>query len=423
MASEQALDLSIVIPTFEEEGNVGSVVTEVRAVCGQLGIEHEVLVCDGGSQDATVARAKEAGARVILQKRAGYGAALQEAFAEVRGRYVITLDSDLSHPPNVIRGLYRNRHRGEILIASRFVKGGQANMPLFRKVLSRILNGVFGIYLAMPVKDLSSGFRLYHADLLRRIATEHTDFSFLQEILVRAYSAGYRVQEIPFHYFPRVHGYSKARIIKFGFSYLKLLRRSRRLRNTRASGDYEERVYSTWFLPVRWWHRRRYRLVTRQSQRSGRVLQVGCGSRIFEALPGAVGMGRNRNKLRYRRTLGNPLVCADLRQMPFASSSFDQVLCTLVLERAGHDPRIFSELARVLRPGGSLVVDTPDGSRWQWHAAHRLYRILVPSGRREVLRSPYTLESLETALREHGFTVETVDHVFGAEMVVKAKLE
>ncbi|MGE3165629.1 MAG: glycosyltransferase [Planctomycetota bacterium] len=229
-ALAEPLDLSVVIPTFDEEANVGPVVAEVREVCEQLGLAHEILVVDGGSHDQTAARATASGARVILQTQPGYGAALTEAFAQTRGRFVVTLDSDLSHPPQILGTLYRHRDRAEILIASRYVAGGRATMPLSRLLLSRILNRVFAWFLDMPIADLSSGFRLYHANVLRSIATENRDFSFLQELLVKAYSAGYRVEEIPFHYVPRKHGYSKARILRFGISYVKLLRKSRRLR-------------------------------------------------------------------------------------------------------------------------------------------------------------------------------------------------
>lgn len=350
------IDLSVVIPTFDEESNVGPVVTEVRQVCEQLGLRHEILVVDGGSRDQTAARARDAGARVIVQRRPGYGAALAEAFAEARGRFVVTLDSDLSHPPQILRTLYGSRHRAEILIASRYVKGGQANMPWSRLLLSRVLNRVFARYLALPIADLSSGFRLYHTDVLRVIRTEHTDFSFLQELLVKAYSAGYRVEEIPFHYFPRKHGYSKARVIRFGISYLKLLRKSRGLRRDPGSADREEQAYSSGWPLTRWRERLAYRAFTTLARSVLHTLVVGCGSHVFEAFPGALGLDPRLAKARYRRTLGNPLVCSEIVGLPFADATFEQVICTTPVPAMASADRPLRELARILRPGAPLVV-------------------------------------------------------------------
>ena len=193
------LDLSIVIPALDEEQDISVVVEGCRRVCAGLGVRYEILVVDGGSSDATAERAEAAGARVIRQARPGYGAALREAFAQARGQHVATMDSDLSHPPDVLRTLYRNRARADLLIASRFVRGGLAIMPAHRRVLSRVLNQLFSRVLDLPVADLSSGFRLYRRSMLRDLEGSHDDFSFLQEILVAAYTKGYTVHEVPFH--------------------------------------------------------------------------------------------------------------------------------------------------------------------------------------------------------------------------------
>jgi hypothetical protein len=74
------------------------------------------------------------------------------------------------------------------------------------------------------------------------------DFDVLPEIVVRAYTGGWRVKEIPFRYEPRAHGSSNARIIPFGLAYARTFRRLWALRNSVLSADYEDRAFDSWIL-------------------------------------------------------------------------------------------------------------------------------------------------------------------------------
>ncbi len=85
----------------------------------------------------------------------------------------------------------------------------------------------------MPLRDLSSGFRMYHHDVLSQLDLEARDFDVLEEILVKVYTHGWRIKEVPFHYMARVSGRSHAKLIKFGWAFLKTLIRMRRLRRER----------------------------------------------------------------------------------------------------------------------------------------------------------------------------------------------
>lgn len=228
------LDLSVIIPALNEAGNIGPLVTGCRAAIARLGVAAEILVVDGGSSDGTVREAEEAGGRVIPQVGRGYGGALRTGFTAARGTHIQTMDSDLSHEPEVIQSLWEARNRADVVIASRYVQGGGAEMPRFRAVLSRILNVTFTTAFRMPIHDISSGFRLYRAAALRRITFQASDFDVLEEILILIYIGGGTVTEVPFLYRPRQAGRSHAKLFKFGVAYARTFHAMWKLRRSRS---------------------------------------------------------------------------------------------------------------------------------------------------------------------------------------------
>jgi 4-amino-4-deoxy-L-arabinose transferase-like glycosyltransferase len=103
-------------------------------------------------------------------------------------------------------------------------------MPLLRQVLSRSLNMVTKRVLELPVRESSSGFRLYRAAAARAVDSNATDFSIQQDLLVGILAAGGRVVEEPIHYAPRVAGASKANAWKLLPAYIRLLLRLKQKR-------------------------------------------------------------------------------------------------------------------------------------------------------------------------------------------------
>ena len=231
------MDLTLIIPTLNEAGNIGECITRARKVLDALGVSSEILIVDGGSADGTVEEAEAAGARAIRDVKRGYGGALRAGFAAAGGRHIVTMDSDLSHEPEFIATLWGARDRADIIIASRYVPGGRADMSAFRYVLSRVLNTVFTIILRIPVKDISSGFRLYRREAIEQIEFTADDFDVLEEILIKLYVSGHAVSEAPFHYRPRKEGKSHAKLARFAIAYLKTLCRMIHLRWGRKSGS------------------------------------------------------------------------------------------------------------------------------------------------------------------------------------------
>jgi glycosyltransferase involved in cell wall biosynthesis len=221
---------TVLILTYNEAGNIDSVLQGVNESLGSTGHSYEVLIVDGGSSDATVEISQSRGARVVPQRERGYGNALREGFALCEGDFVLTLDADQSHDPALLVDLIAHRYDADLVIASRYVKHGRADMPLLRRVLSVVLNRTFAFVLGVPVRDMSSGFRLYSRRVLASVTPGGRHFDVLTEVVFRAHRLGYRICEIPFHYQPRVAGRSNARLVVFGISYAQTLYRCFKLR-------------------------------------------------------------------------------------------------------------------------------------------------------------------------------------------------
>jgi len=224
------VDLSVIIPALNEGPNLALLLPLLRPVLDGLGIRYEILIITREPDPQTREVAAQFGVMLAEQNTPGYGGALMTGFALASGDYLLTMDADLSHEPDFLVNLWQRRNDAEITIASRYVPGGAATMPALRYVMSRALNWFFSLGLDLPFHDMSSGFRLYKASAIRGETLAVRSFAILQTILVRAYTQGWRIQEVPFHYTPRKHGKSKAQLVGFAMDYLKAFRSLRRLR-------------------------------------------------------------------------------------------------------------------------------------------------------------------------------------------------
>ena len=126
------MNLSLVIPALNEAGNLGMLLPVARDMAAKLAENHEVIVVDGGSTDGTADTAAKLGAQVVRQTEPGYGGALKAGFAAAQGDYIATMDADFSHRPEFLRRMWNMRDRAEVIIASRYVEGGRADMPWSR---------------------------------------------------------------------------------------------------------------------------------------------------------------------------------------------------------------------------------------------------------------------------------------------------
>lgn len=186
------------------------------------------------------------------------------------------MDAELADASALVRTLWSARDRADLIVASRYVPGGEARTSWLRRALSRLLNAVYSRAPSVPVRDLSSGYRLYHQRALKAVSVTSTDFAVLPEMLVRLYAEGYRITEVPFQFATRTAQQTLTRFARLAWSYATTLWRLWRLRNSIDSADYDERAFDS-ILPLqRYWQRARQRIVLEFTGTGGRILDVGC---------------------------------------------------------------------------------------------------------------------------------------------------
>ena len=99
--------------------------------------------------------------------------------------------------------------------------------------------------------------------------------------------------------------------------------------------------------------------------------------------------------------------------------TFDCVISSQVIEHIAREPVLFDEMWRVLRPGGRLIIGTPDYATWQWRTIEPLYGMLLPWAYRDEHITHYTREDLAVTLERMGFVHEETAYIAGAELIMR----
>lgn len=225
------LDLTVLILAINEGKNLEYILPKINEELRRFSTTSEILILDGHSKDTSKEVALRHNARFVVQDGPFYGGALRHGFREANGNYIMTLDADCSHPVEMMQKLWSLRNTADLLVCSRYVPGGGSDAPAFRQYLSKILNLTFAKLLGLPIRDLSSGFRLYSAKLLSPDSYQCEEFEILIEVLVKAYKQGLKIIEIPFHYHPRRNGHSNAKLLKLSLHYILVFQRLWKSRN------------------------------------------------------------------------------------------------------------------------------------------------------------------------------------------------
>ena len=208
----------VVIPTYNEIENIEAILKAVLTAAPTV----DILVADDNSPDGTgaaVEALQKTNPRILLLKRAGkegLAAAYLAAFRWGMNQgyeWLIQMDADFSHYPTDVPRMIEALHNNDLVIASRYTKGGfTSGWSALRKFISRGGNVYASTILRTPVKDMTGGFNAWRASLLEKIKFETVrsrGYSYQVEMKYRALKAGARITEIPIHFRNRTLGQSK----------------------------------------------------------------------------------------------------------------------------------------------------------------------------------------------------------------------
>ena len=211
--NNDAPDLTLVIPTYNERDLIAELVTQLFLQCERAGVNLELVVVDDNSPDGTGTVADELAVKYRMKvvhraAKLGLGTAVIEGFAVASSDLVGVIDADFSHPPALVPKMVAvvRATGADVLVASRYIPGGGTmNWPFRRRVMSR-----FGSLLARglsPIKDATSGFFLIRRSIATQTTIKARGFKIALELIVRGRVD--RLVEIPFVFDDRRHGQSK----------------------------------------------------------------------------------------------------------------------------------------------------------------------------------------------------------------------
>lgn len=218
------MDLSIVIPLYNEEESVDALYEEVRAAADRLGNDYEIILVDDGSRDATVPRLREIAERdprvQIVRFRRNYGqtAALQAGFDHARGNVVVTLDGDLQNDPNDFGLLLRTIDEGYDVVCG--WRRDRKDKMLSRRVPSMAANWLIGRITGTRIHDNGCTLKAYRLDVVRKARLYAEMHRFLAPILCLS---GCRYKEVVVNHRARQFGKSKYGISRIWKVFLDLV--------------------------------------------------------------------------------------------------------------------------------------------------------------------------------------------------------
>jgi glycosyltransferase involved in cell wall biosynthesis len=221
------MKISIVIPALNEEGIVGKTVRTVPLdKLHEHGLETEIIVVDNASTDNTAKEAEEAGARVVLGSKRGYGNAYLKGFSEATGDIVVMGDADGTYPFQITYDFIQPILKGEadFVMGSR-LKGDikEGAMPALHKYIGNpfltwVLNKLFGA----GISDAHCGMRAIKKDTLDDLNLKSGGMEFASEMVIEAARKNVKIAEIPITYYPR-EGESKLSSFADGWRHLRFM--------------------------------------------------------------------------------------------------------------------------------------------------------------------------------------------------------
>jgi len=232
--SQSALQLSVVLPAYREADSLRQLLPGLKEQVALLTPASEILIVDAQQLVDDTAAVCAANAVRHVHRTGGnnYGDAVRTGIAEAGGDFIVFMDADGSHNPAYIQSLWSQRTARDIVIGSRYTRGGSTENPALLIGMSYVVNLTFRLAFQLDCKDVTNSFRLYRGDPLRGLQLISNDFDIIEEILIKlvAGRAHATLIEVPMTFGRRKAGVSKRNLVTFAASYLKTLIRLSKFR-------------------------------------------------------------------------------------------------------------------------------------------------------------------------------------------------
>jgi len=223
------MEISVIIPMYNEEDNVIPTLNEVKDVLKKYE-QYQIIAIDDGSSDDTLSlledyASKNSEVQVLKHSvNMGMGKALRTGFEKTEGDIIVTLDADLSYKPQYINHLVHELEDDEtlgIVIGSQYMDGGKTeDIPFIRLFISKIANKIVGYSMSDNISTVTGILRAYRKEVFDSIELESNGTAINPEILSKAIAVGFKVKEIPVTLKSRKMGESKIRFRSTTISHL-----------------------------------------------------------------------------------------------------------------------------------------------------------------------------------------------------------
>ena len=198
-------ELSLIMPAYNEEENIGLVIERVDAIVRQMGLRYELIVVDDGSIDKTRAKvedyAKNNGHVKVVgyENNLGKGRALKTGFSHAVGDSVIFMDSDSDIEPKQVGYYIEALKDADVVVASKRHPQSKVDAPLIRKILSHGFNILVKLLVGLRLSDTQTGLKAIRRDAFLSVFSKLTvkRYAFDVELLVLTNLLGLRIVELP----------------------------------------------------------------------------------------------------------------------------------------------------------------------------------------------------------------------------------
>jgi dolichol-phosphate mannosyltransferase len=219
------IDISINLPAYKESENLRILIPKIINNLVKLNLSFEINVVDTIYPLDSTLKIVNSYKKVNYFNREfsnSFGDAYRTAIKNSKGIYTIFMDADGSHSPNFLNKMISHIGKHDVIIASRYVKGGKTDNSAILTFMSRLLNLIYSSSLGINCKDVSNSFKLYKTSHLKSLNLYCNNFDIIEEILYKLSKndKSLSIKEIPYYFRRRLHGQTKRKLFLFIVTFI-----------------------------------------------------------------------------------------------------------------------------------------------------------------------------------------------------------